>query len=526
MPFLCYDLRGIQSYIFQVPRLRHIIGGSAIIDRFDRHLVPDACKQHGWHLIASGGGKGTCRYASPEQADAIQDLLIRAAHGFGIDIRFGRHLDYSEAAHCADRLFPYLPDAEQLEGHPCPASGLYPTKRRDACDLVRQRDSMDHHYDARLSRWFEQRLLQPDGSDRSIPQLPAGLGQDIAFLHDVAEGQPGHTALGRRNRWSIICMDGNDMGRQFVSMADRNTDEQHMIRWVDRLGAALDRCSHEACVAGINSVLRSWCSTHPDFDSLRDEAGHVIVPMRPLVVGGDDIAMICHPAYAADFVIAASQAFEATSRMLATEAQKEGVELWPATGGRVTLSGGFVTCATTLPLASALPYAETLQALAKSRGRESQSNGAPSPACVDFETITETLLDHPSTRRSRQLTFIDGDLDEEVRLTRRPYTMDAFQQLSREAHRFRSRIPGSIRSQLLTQLRAGFDDRLVFASRLNKHQSELAAWLRENEHGQQPDGSRWQWQQRSGQRALRTTDLIDLQILAEEERRQEQETAQ
>jgi len=37
--FLCYDLKGIQQYIFQVPRLKCCIGGSRQIDNFDRKEV-------------------------------------------------------------------------------------------------------------------------------------------------------------------------------------------------------------------------------------------------------------------------------------------------------------------------------------------------------------------------------------------------------------------------------------------------------------------------------------------------------
>lgn len=34
--YLYYDIRGIQSFIFRIPKLKYIIGGSALIDRFDR----------------------------------------------------------------------------------------------------------------------------------------------------------------------------------------------------------------------------------------------------------------------------------------------------------------------------------------------------------------------------------------------------------------------------------------------------------------------------------------------------------
>ncbi|MEA2061393.1 MAG: hypothetical protein U9P10_12985 [Thermodesulfobacteriota bacterium] len=37
--YLCYDVKGIQSYIFKIPKLKYIIGGSALIDQFDKETV-------------------------------------------------------------------------------------------------------------------------------------------------------------------------------------------------------------------------------------------------------------------------------------------------------------------------------------------------------------------------------------------------------------------------------------------------------------------------------------------------------
>ena len=55
--YLCYDLKGIQQYIFQIPKLTCCIGGSRQIDDFDRN-VAGKCSVNGVRLIYSGGGKG------------------------------------------------------------------------------------------------------------------------------------------------------------------------------------------------------------------------------------------------------------------------------------------------------------------------------------------------------------------------------------------------------------------------------------------------------------------------------------
>jgi CRISPR/Cas system-associated protein Cas10 (large subunit of type III CRISPR-Cas system) len=56
--FLCYDLKGIQSFIFQVPKLKYIVGGSALIDRFDRVEAREVEERLGVRRVFSGGGRG------------------------------------------------------------------------------------------------------------------------------------------------------------------------------------------------------------------------------------------------------------------------------------------------------------------------------------------------------------------------------------------------------------------------------------------------------------------------------------
>ena len=251
--YLCYDIRGIQSFIFQIPRLKYIIGGSARVDRFDRRIVPRLAAESGWDLICAGGGKGAFRAASQEQCDSIQASIIAAVREFGADVRFGRHEVYSEAAHCTDRLFPYLPD--NLKGHPCKESGLYPVEGGDVHEVVRARDwSCGEH----IPRWFEEQLLES-----GEVELPLGLGVGpLGFMRDVDEGTPGFGVLGKRNRWAVICMDGNDMGSQFRWMTDTNRDEAAMIPWVKEVGKALDTSSRKACLAGMKRVLAAWVDTN------------------------------------------------------------------------------------------------------------------------------------------------------------------------------------------------------------------------------------------------------------------------
>ncbi len=174
--YLCYDLKGIQSFIFQVPQLRYIIGGSAIIDRFDRKFVKGLVEEEQWpkeaELLFSGGGRGAFFIDGTDAekvrnlADKVQERLVGRAYEDGLTICFGRDAKFTEAAHAAVRTFPWVPKEKDLDGQPCSASGLYPTSTK-IHPMVENR--------AKLRSYFAERLLSVEH------WLPKSLDEDNKY---------------------------------------------------------------------------------------------------------------------------------------------------------------------------------------------------------------------------------------------------------------------------------------------------------------------------------------------------------
>src|SRR5690606_37354719 len=97
--------------------------------------------------------------------------------------------------------------------------------------------------------------------------------------------------------------------------------------------------------------------------------------------------------------------------------------------------------------------------------------GRPTAAAIDFEVVTDSLLDTPTERRRRELEFHDAELGVAVRLSRRPYrlfsdsnpatpardadTWDDLQSLADTLYR----VPTSVRSEFLTRMRGPWSQR-------------------------------------------------------------------
>jgi hypothetical protein len=492
--YVCYDLRGIQSFIFRVPKLKHIIGGSAIIDMFDREIAPELGK-----VVFCGGGRGGFECSGAQDAERLRAGLTVRAHELGLDIRFGIHADYSEASHSADRLCPFVPSGDELDGQPCSLSGLYPVgpaSKAGEHPLVRRRASNE------FQRHFERRLLD----DPPLDLGPGLIGvESVQFLRSVGEednqARAGLAALDGR-RWAVVCMDGNDMGRQFRAHA-KSSGGSTPSAWNKSASEALDACSRAAARAGIERVVHEWDSGRTNARReqctiVDDDGGsqRLVLPIRPLVVGGDDIVMLCHPAFAFAFIEAACTAWDREAAAQAKSYNGPGL-LWPATNNRITISAGVLFAPVTLPLHVAVPYAESLLASAKKAGRpKSESSTEPSEPSIDWECVTESMLDTPAARRQREARFKDGDIDCIVELTQKPYLMRSFRSLRNgdaeyEGSRILRTLPRSLRHEVLAQLRRPHDDRELFRLRIGKRHPKIAALLDED----LPSSS---WRKRTG----------------------------
>lgn len=502
--YLCYDVKGIQSYIFKIPKLKYIIGGSALIDQFDKETMKNL-QVAGTQHIFSGGGKGTFRCESREHAEVLKQKIIASAHEIGLDIRFGQDASFSQAAQHADVLYSFVP--EMHDGYPCPESGLYPIKQGNKSHpVIRKRL---YRSGEKIFRRFENTLL---------PEIliPGKSSDDLEFFHNVnseeADGKAGASAIGNRNRWAVISMDGNDMGMQFRAQVKNGLSPDEMQTWIQEMSRSLDDITMTAASAGTQRVVSEWAGSDEGKKAVLRK-GKLTLPIRPLVVGGDDIVVLCHCAYAITFVKEVMRMFELASNKKS--------HMWPATNGRLTITAGILFAPVTLPLHTAIPYSESLLASAKSRGRKNMKSNAASPACIDWEQITDTVVDNPAAKRQRELLFFDEEINRIVKLTRRPYTMEEFSTVERIAHNYghdrRHRLPRSLRHKILPALQKGYALRLAFSARIKKNHPALFDAINEFDMAK----SSWEFNEDKTEQSLK---IIDALMLLEENSRMEKET--
>jgi hypothetical protein len=533
--YLAYDIRGIQRYIFAVPKLKVIIGGSALIDKFDKFVKGSPTGK----CVFAGGGHGIVRFNNEESARTFERDLVREAHRRGLDLQVGTDSDIRKVANGANRLYTYIP--ESLEGNPCSISGLFPVPGNSdnkPHHLIRDRVQLGRKDPLGKEMLHELRheLILPESvSDCELVFFrdvnPSDAGKDSS-AEDDSEGDAkldehfadaGKLALGNRNRCAVIVADGNGMGTQFEKAMELGFSDDKFESWLSHMSSKVSECTKGALSIALREAINQWLiDEKADLERCifeEDGTRKLVLPFRPLIRGGDDIIILVHCKYAISFVRNLAEQFQT----LSVKGAKTwtGGDLWPATKNQLTMSAGVLFTQTTMPLHFAIEYAESLLANAKSKYRDEK----PMPAAVDFDVVTESLIDTPTERRRRELQFLDADLDQEVHLSRRPYRLDGSDNDSLdtlfELVEGLGKLPGTIRSQLLPKMRQPWSERLEFLASIAKHHLQLFEML-QTDNANAP-GCVWEKTPGdNGSKVRLTTSLADALVLLDEENRVKQ----
>jgi hypothetical protein len=511
--FLHYDVKGIQSFLFKIPKLKYIVGGSALIDRFDKETVkgfdgPDT------KLIFSGGGKGVFLCGNDADAHYLKEKLIKEAYDVGLDIQFGQNEDFRQAARNADELYPFLPEIH--EGEPCPASGFYPVKEGEECHKVVKKRR--YNKGEPIFRYFEKFFFDADNPQKLV--VPGRLSEEIVFFHNVnsddpdekESGEAGAEALGKRNRWAVIYMDGNDIGSQFREKLEKDLSQEEMQTWIKKMSEALTDITKSAASKAIQKVISKWLKTEAGEKAVKEKK-ELTLPIRPLIMGGDDLIVLCHCSYAFTFVKELIDQFNDKSK------DQKYSGLWTATNGELSISAGILFAPVTTPLHAAIPYAEALLDSAKNYGRKKAKKGEATPACIDWEQITETVIDTPESKRNRELIFCDEEIDSTVKLTQRPYTREELSGLEDMAKKYEKELPRTSLHKILPALKKSYAERLAFYASIKKNHPQLFKALNEFEIKQ----SDWEVRELDGKKE-QSIKIIDAIMLLEEKSRMEKET--
>jgi predicted phosphoribosyltransferase len=205
------------------------------------------------------------------------------------------------------------------------------------------------------------------------------------------------------NSWlAVVHADGNDLGKLIPQFFGGITGGK-FIKLQKELSSLLDICTKEATKNAIAKVL----GNKDVINKLVLFKDKLLVPIRPILCGGDDLTVIIQAAYAVDFTKAFLEEFtEETKKQFASWAEevdkektKKTAATTPITVTADLLANGLTACAgiafvkEKYPFHYAVALADDLCKHAKNEAKKVKKKGQViTPACFSFYKIESAFV--------------------------------------------------------------------------------------------------------------------------------------
>lgn len=385
----------IQEFIFRSSRLREVVGASQLLSRFCRSEdgARALARQYGGDMVVNDGGSFRVTFDDP---DAKQHAI-----DFGADLSELYHLSLGGSLSVAEPV--------QMNGD-FRADNNEAGKRLRQAKNHRQGVAAEPHMPyvafcascgvslADTNGWLPHEPIDPDRHGRYLcatcqtkaqERWDERLGQLRDFLvatvgsedhldqyswpedtDDVADYD-----LRNRNYVAYLVADGNGMGAVFGQC------DEAQIR---KLSEGLTAASRGSLAATSSSLIAR-------LDRRYDKEKREIIPVLPLILGGDDLFALIPAPYALDFARRFCLAWEDELRALVKSAGLQigaGKDEIP----RPTVAAAVVICKSKYPYALAHRRAEELLKEAKRHGKLLAAETGEHLSAVSFEVILGNRL--------------------------------------------------------------------------------------------------------------------------------------
>lgn len=372
-----------QRYIFATNRLREQVGGSELIHRVGTTWIREAAATvDGVRVLQSTSGKAVLL---AEFREPLDDLIWRVtsralAEAPGLAVHAGVHDGRNQSLGAAvTAAFGALPtwDANSGRNLQLPPLEVCSSSGGPGQVVVRIGES-DRVVSGEVAA---KRVASDAGFQRMMGTQRT---HDLSTLEEQFGAE----------RLAVIHADGNGLGRLFLNLHSITDGDDEFAEWTTALSEGVATCTRIALDAALAALPR-------------DARGRV--PLVPIVVGGDDVTVVCDARAALDFTEQYLRSFRDATREAADISHILAAAVSAGLLGEnqsmpcLSASAGVAVVKPHFPFWSAYELAAGLAASAKTVQRRVPSpNGAPAPICaLDVHVMLDSRTDGLEPIRSR-----------------------------------------------------------------------------------------------------------------------------
>ena len=378
-------VQGIQDYIFQTNELQDIIGASELVNEICTNLFKETVGTsfNEKHQVVAAAGNIKYEFDSKEECEKVVRVfpkkVMEAAPGITIsqaviemnEENFGILVDDMEDKLSARRNRPMRSLTMGLMGiQRSRATGLpivepkYKEKLKDGKSQIPDLDKGENK-DKKKKTDTNNLCLATFGDKVSADKFPFNIS-------DICD----------KNNWvAVFHADGNGLG-QIVQKIGKDKEK------FSKFSKSLDAATHAAAQAAYTVISEKYhFETEP------------IIPIRPIVVGGDDFTVICRGEFAIEYVAAYMENFEKE-----TEKKLSDIGVGADVPKKLTACAGVAFIKANYPFYYGYNLAEALCDAAKKDAKtdERMENGI-APSCLMFHKVQDSFVAGYDEIKKREL---------------------------------------------------------------------------------------------------------------------------
>ncbi|MDD2650441.1 MAG: hypothetical protein PHF36_04815 [Candidatus Cloacimonetes bacterium] len=349
-------LQGIQSYIFSTNLLKEIVGASEIVEKICTEGFKKYVDGDNYEVIVSAAGNIKLKFENKKDMELLVQEFPKYVHREAPGITISQAVVEVEGdikKKHFNKLEKLLKVQRNIISKPFVHSALGikrdPRSRQSASNY----DSSGGKQPFDLSRHIKDKNVNMKNLTKKL--CKEGDDQKNIFPKDLSD-----ITKSDDSSWlAVIHADGNSLGQIIQKLGDHAKDK--LTEVFKRFSDELDKATCKSANVAFEKTIKSQnLSIHP---------------MRPVIIGGDDLTIICRADLAIPFLKAYLTEFERLSgEFLKTMGNDYKIDL----PEKITACAGIAYVKEKYPFHYAIDLAENLCSYAKQKSKEINKDTAPS----------------------------------------------------------------------------------------------------------------------------------------------------